>query len=68
MSLDDPHRNSFIGSHPHPHHTPTVIDVVGFCTPSCYAHGSCWRREAGLTPEVGCTYGEQDDDPGLSDW
>jgi hypothetical protein len=30
------------------------------CTPSCRDHGSCWRLEARLAPEVGC----DDDDYG----
>jgi hypothetical protein len=28
------------------------------CTPSCQEHGSCWRRETGLAPKVGCEDGD----------
>jgi len=39
-----------------------------FCTPSCRAHGSCWRREAGLAPEVECDYDGEPDDRDGDDW
>jgi hypothetical protein len=32
------------------------------CAPSCQQHGSCWVREAGLTPKGYCTYSEPEDD------
>ena len=31
------------------------------CTPSCAAHGSCWRREAGLAPEPYCEDEDEED-------